>query len=316
METFRFASPEWLAALPLLAVWAWLWGRRGVPSALGYPSRALLGATGGGVQGGATRRLRVLRWLVWGLLALGLARPQIEKAQVREDDRGINVMLALDFSGTMRTRDFLLDGRRVARREGLKRVGAEFIRGRPHDRVGLVCFDRDAYLAAPLTLDHEWLLARLAAEESGSGTALGSGLLVAAEHLQRHTNETRVVILMTDAENLSAGPPPEDVAEVLRPLGVRVHVIQLLSPNQGNPMNDLSPYLTRVALRTGGAFFRVRDGADLRQVYGEIDRLEKHRLRDVRQRGYRELFAMFAVPGLLVFLLEVGLGETRWRRLP
>jgi Ca-activated chloride channel family protein len=249
-------------------------------------------------------------------MAVALARPQIEKAEMRQDTRGINIVLAMDFSGTMRTRDFVVDGRRVSRSEGLKRIGAEFVRGRPNDRVGLVWFDRDAYVAAPLTLDHEWLIERLQRETNGMGTAVGSALVVAADHLQRHTNETRVVVLMTDAENISAGPAPDAVAEVLARLGVRVHMVQILSPDQAAPSSDLSEYLTRTAARTGGEYFRVRSGQHLRAVYTQIDRLEKRKLTDRRARAWRELFAWCAVPALLALLVEGVLSETRWRRLP
>jgi Ca-activated chloride channel homolog len=250
------------------------------------------------------------------LVILALARPQIEKSETIADARGINVVFALDFSGTMKTRDFMLDGRRVPRSEGLKRICGEFIQNRPQDRMGLVNFDRDAYLASPLTLDHEWLLERLKTERNGSGTAIGSALAVAGGHLQVHSNETRVVVLMTDAENISAGPPPDEVAEALRPLGIRVHCIQLLTPRPSWQMGDLAEYLTRVTVRTGGEFFRVSDGAGLRQVYAEIDKLEKQKLTDRRQTSWRELFAWLALPALGCLLVELALGQTVWRRLP
>jgi len=316
MTGFRLASPLWLLLLLLLPWLAYWRGRAGPPPALRYPSHRLLepGAHPPRFRPGAW--LTAFRFLALALLALALSRPQVEKSESREDARGINLVLALDFSGTMRTRDFLLDGRRVSRSEGLKRICAEFIRARPNDRVGLVSFDRDAYLAGPLTLDHEWLLERLRGEDNGIGTAVGSALAVAAQHLQRHTNETRVAILMTDAENISAGPPPDVVAETLAPLGIRVHVIQLLSPDEATPQNDLSEYLTRAAARTGGEYFRVRHGQHLRAVYRQIDTLEKQKLSDQRIRAYRELFPGLAIPALALLALELTLAQTRWRRLP
>ena len=317
MNAFRFHSPAWLLlllALPLLA-W-WIGGRRRGAAALRYPSLALLGSAAAAVRNGPGAWLAALRWLALALLVVALARPQVEKADTREDSRGINIVLALDFSGTMRTRDFYLDGRRVARSEGLKRICGEFIQGRPNDRIGLVWFDRDAVVASPLTLDHTWLVEQLMQETNGSGTALGSALIVAADHLQRHTNETRVIVLLTDAENLSAGPPPDEVVPLLARLGVRVHIVQVLSPQQGTPMNDLSEYLTRAAARTGGGFFRVRSGAHLRSVYARIDQLEKQRLTDQRVRAWRELLGWVAIPALGVLLSELVLSQTRWRRVP
>jgi Ca-activated chloride channel family protein len=316
MEGFRFQSPEWLLLLLLLPVAVWWRGRMARHAALLYPGRALLGPAVRTPRRRPGAWLATVRLLVFALVILALARPQSLKSESREDRRGINIVLALDFSGTMRTRDFLLEGRRVARADGLKHISADFIRGRPNDRIGLVTFDRDAHLASPLTLDQEWLLAQLKVERNGTGTAVGSALVVAADHLQRHTNETRVIVLMTDAENNSAGPPPDVVAEALRPLGIRVHAIQIVSPNDARPGGDLSEYLTRAAVRTGGEYSRVRNAADLEAVYRRIDRLEKQKLTEVRQKSWHELFPWLALPALGVFLGELVLGHTVWRRLP
>lgn len=323
MNGFRFADPAWFLAL--LAIPAWLAWRRRRPAAsapsLTYPATALLGpAAAVPARRRPAWRLGVLRIISLVLLAFALARPQVEKSETREDARGINLMLALDFSGSMRTRDFVLDGRRVTRSDGLRSVCTEFIRGRPTDRIGLVRFDRDAHLASPLTLDHDWLVERLGHEENSTGTAIGSALAVAAHHLQRHTNETRVIVLMTDAENISAGPPPDAVADAIAPLGIRFHCIQLIGSGGGQAYlrgyDDLSEHLARCTARTGGELFRVRDGSDLRAVYARIDTLEKQKLTDRRQKGWRELFPALAMLALGVAGLEMLLGQFVWRRLP
>jgi Ca-activated chloride channel homolog len=316
LATLRFASPVWLLVLlPVIALMWWK-GRGGTAASFTFSSTALLGA--------AARKVRNApgSWLAWFRLAalilvvLALARPQVEKSETREDSRGINLMLTLDFSGSMNTSDFMLDGRRTTRSRGLKKLSSEFIRSRPTDRVGIVSFDRDAGLVCPLTLDHEWLLSRIESEVNGMGTAIGPALIVAAEHLQRHTNETRVIILMTDAENITGWPEPDTVAETLRPLGIRVHCVQILSQEQAAPANDLGELLTHTAVRTGGSFFRVRSGPDLRAVYTAIDRLEKQKLSDYKQKAWRELFPWLAIPALVLLLVEQLLAQTIWRRLP
>jgi Ca-activated chloride channel family protein len=312
----QFASPWWLLALVPVAALAWWRGRRGRSAALVFSSTALLGTAARSVRAKPGRWLAGFRAAALVLLVLALARPQLEKSETREDVRGINLMLTLDFSGSMRTLDFFLDGRRTTRSRGLKMLSAEFIRSRLNDRVGLVSFDRDACLVSPLTLDHDWLLSSLEAETNGMGTAIGPALVVAAGHLQRHTNETRVIMLMTDAENITGWPEPDTVAETLRPLGIRVHCVQILSPNQASPSNDLSELLTHTAVRTGGSFFRVRSGPDLRAVYSAIDQLEKQKLSDRKQKGWRELFPWLAIPGLALLLGEQALAHTLWRRLP
>jgi Ca-activated chloride channel family protein len=121
---------------------------------------------------------------------------------------------------------------------------------------------------------------------------------------------------MTDAENITGWPEPDTVAESLRPLGIRMHCVQILSPNQASPSYDLSEMLTHAAVRTGGSFFRVRSGPDLRAVYTAIDKLEKQKLSDRKQKGWREVFLWLAIPGLALLLLEQILAHTRWRRLP
>lgn len=316
MSGFRFAAPWWFLGLLLVLFLAWWRTRTLQVAALSFSSTALLGAKSRSVRGHPGKWLAFFRLVALVLLITALAQPQVEKAENREDARGINIMLTLDFSGSMRTTDFFLDGRRVSRSQGLKRISAEFIRSRPNDRVGLVAFDREAWLASPLTLDHDWLLERLALETNGVGTAIGPALIVSAGHLQQHTNETRVIILMTDAENITGWPDPETVAETIRPLGIRMHCIQVLSPGQSNPRGDLSELFTRAATRTGGAFFRVRNGPDLRGVYAEIDKLEKQKLFDRKQKGWRDLFPWLVAPALTLLLLEQVMAHTRWRRLP
>jgi Ca-activated chloride channel family protein len=312
----QLATPWWLLALlPLLAL-AWWRGRKGPAAALTFSSTALLGAAARHTRFKPGGLLTGLRLAALVLIILALARPQIEKWETREDTRGINIMLTLDFSGTMNSQDFFHEGRRITRSRGLKKLSAEFIRARPNDRVGLVTFDRDACLVSPLTLDHDWLLSRLEAEPNGTGTAIGPALIVAGGHLQKQTNETRVMILMTDAENITGWPEPDTVAETLRPLGIRVHCVQILSPDRPLPSNDLSELLTHTAVRTGGNFFRVRDGADLRAVYSAIDQLEKQKLSDRKQKGWRELFLWLALPALALLLIEQVLAHTAWRRLP
>lgn len=316
-EGFRFASPWWFLALVPLGLLVWrIAGRRGGAPALVFSA---IGALGPGVRparGGPGRWLLTARACAGVFLVLAMARPQVQKSETREDARGINIVLVLDFSGTMKTKDFVLDGRRVSRSLGLKQISAEFIRSRPNDRVGVVSFDREASLVCPLTLDHDWLLERLKLEINGSGTAIGPALLVAADHLQEHTNETRVMVLMTDAENITDSPDPDRVAEALRPVGIRMHCVQILSPDQGIPAGDLSELLTHATARTGGGFYRVRGGADLRAVYATIDKLEKQKLSDRKQKAWRELFPWPAMAGLIVLFIGQLLGDTLWRRLP
>lgn len=314
-ETFRFESPWLLLLLLLLPLWSWLRGKVGRTAAVPMASTSLLKASAKPrFQFGAFMSL--LRFAALALLIVAVARPQVEKGLGERDAKGINMVLALDYSGTMNTKDFTLGGRRVSRVEALKKVMAEFIRTRPGDKFGLVRFDAEAMLLSPLTLDHDWLLAQIGDEQPGRGTAPGSALVVAAEALKKATNETRVVILATDAENMNRGPDPEDVARVLGQLGIRVHVINLVDFKDMTFESGMTEKFRAVCRLTGGQVFRVPDYQSLRTVYAQIDRLEKKIFSEGRQKSFRELMAWFAAPGLALLLLEVLLAQLVWRRLP
>ena len=315
IETFRFESPWLLLLLLLLPLWAWLRGKVGRAAAVPLASTSILKrAVKPRFNFGAL--IALMRLAALALLIVAVARPQVEKGVGQKDAKGINMVLALDYSGTMNKRDFRLEGRVGSRIDALKKVMGEFIRSRPSDKFGLVRFDAEAVLLSPLTLDHDWLLAQISGELPGRGTAPGSALVVAAEALKTATNETRVIIMATDAENMNRGPDPEDVARVIGKLGIRVHVIQLIDFKEMNFESGISDKVRETCRLTGGQMFRVPDYPSLRNVYAQIDRLEKKAFSDARQKSFRELMAWFAGAGLALLVAELLLAQLVWRRLP
>ncbi len=316
LKTFRFESWWLLPLLALLPLWAWLRGRFAPVAAVAFSSGDLLRAASRRARFHRRQWLTAFRFLALGLLLLALARPQVEKGLADDDAKGINLMLVLDFSGTMKQRDFTLDHKRVPRSEALIKVIGEFMRARRMDRIGAVRFDAEAFLISPLTLDHDWLIKRLQEEEPTQGTAPGSGLLIAAEHLLPATNQTKVIILVSDAEQVNHGPPPREVAKALAPLGIKVHLIQIVDFRDMAGGNLDYNEMAQVPKLTGGQLFQVADFAGLRSVYQQIDQLEKARFTEGRQQSYRELMAWFAAPGLALLLFELLLRQTVWRRLP
>ncbi len=258
----------------------------------------------------------LLRFSALNLLILGFARPQWEKGITERESMGINIAFVLDFSGTMKTRDFVLEHKRVSRSEAMKSVIQEFIRARPSDRIGAVRFDAGAHLISPLTLDHDWLLSQLAIEMPTNGTAPGSGMLIAAEALQPAQNQTKVIITVTDADQISDGPPPEQVAKAIAPMGIKNHVIQIVDFGQMQQTAASAEILRNVTRITGGQFFQVSDGNGLRSVYRQIDQLEKAAFRENKQKTYRELVEWFVWPAALILLVELMMTHLVWRRLP
>jgi Ca-activated chloride channel homolog len=257
-----------------------------------------------------------LRYLALALLIAALARPQVDKGLSEREALGINIMFVLDFSGTMKTKDFSLDNKRISRADAMKQVVGEFIKARPDDRIGAVFFDAGAHLISPLTLDHDWLNAQLALEEPTRGTAPGSGMLIATESLLPAKNQTKLIITVTDADQINEGPEPDEVARAIAPLGIKNHVIQMIDFGQSDRYTASGRILQDVARITGGQFFKVSDYAGLRNVYRQIDLLEKSAFKENKQKAWKELMEWFVLPALGLLLLEFLLARTIWRKLP
>lgn len=145
----------------------------------------------------------------------------------------------------------------------------DFIKDRPHDRIGVVKFDADAFLVSPLTLDHDWLVKRLKEEKPGAGTAPGSGLLIAAEHLLPATNQTKIAILVSDAEQVNRGPPPADVARAIAREDIKVHFIQIVDFKDMGTLNRENNEMAQIPKLTGGQLFQVADTAGLKSVQAD-----------------------------------------------
>lgn len=316
LETLRFESWWLLPLLLLLPIWAWLRGRWTPVAAVPYSTGELLKPLARRTRFSRGQLLWGMRLLALALLLLALARPQVEKGMKDVEAKGINIMLALDFSSTMNKRDFTMEGRKVTRAQALIKVISEFMRARPKDRLGLVRFDADAFLVSPLTLDHDYLIQRISTEKNGRGTAPGSGVLIATEHLLPATNQTKVIILVSDAEQVNQGPRPEDVARAIAPLGVRVHVIQIIDFKEMGTVNLARNEMAQMAKLTGGQVFQVADFSGLRSVYQQIDLLEKASFKEGQQRVYRELAPWLTAVALGLLLVEFLLTHTLWRRIP
>src|SRR5262249_9329520 len=210
----------------------------------------------------------------------------------------------------------------------------KFIDKRPGDRIGLVAFAGKAYVAAPLTLDHDFLqmnLDRLELHTIEEGTAIGSGLSTAINRLRELKSKSKIVILMTDGQNNSGKVDPLTVAEAAQSLGVKVYTIGVGMQGQAPmPVRDIfgrkqyqmvpvdidEPTLQKIADKTGGRYYRADNAKKFQEIYTEIDKLEKTEAEVKKFSQYRELFGWFISPALGVLLLETLLRHTVWRRLP
>jgi Ca-activated chloride channel family protein len=321
-----------LLLLPLLA---WLKGKVGFQPAFLYSSVQLVRGITGITRSRAGAILAQMRWLALALFFIALARPQVGEGETKVTASGVDIVVAIDLSGSMSSEDFELQGQRVNRLAIAKDVLQKFVDRRPNDRIGLVAFARDAYIAAPLTLDHDFLLQNLERLEIATpdrdGTAIGSALTAALNRLRELKSKSKMVILMTDGQNNAGNVPPLTAAEAAETLAVKVYTIGVgtrgMAPIPfidpfGRKRYDLQPVdideatLQQISRRTGGKYYRADKSETLRSIYDEIDRLEKTEAIVKKYQRYREMFPFVALPGLVLLLLEIILHHTVWRKLP
>ncbi len=329
----KFHDP-WLLML-LLLVPVWLWRQRRLARRGGLQFSSVLPAQdavsvwariGPGL-------LTTLRGLALVLAVVALARPQLGRSESRVKTEGIDIVLVVDISGSMQAVDYEKNGRHATRIEAVKDVVREFIRARSNDRIGLVVFGTHAYVASPLTLDHDWLdrnLDRIKVGLVEGNTAIGAGLGAGVNRLRDTKAKSKVVVLLTDGGENVPKPPARDAAKAAQEFGVRVYTIGAGS-NTGEPVPvanaqgqvvgytvaDLDEGLLKdVATVTGGRYFRAADTAALRETYEQIDKLEKRTIETVKYEEWSELLRWFLAPGLGCLLLAVAMEQTRLRRLP
>lgn len=330
----RFLQPDWfwlLAALPLV----WLWrGRRGPVAAIEYSDVSL-------ARDVARRsRSRIGGW-VWllpilaaGLMIVGLARPQRQDSHVEVTANGIDILLGLDVSGSMQALDFKSDGKRINRIAIVRSVVSKFIEERPNDRIGLLAFAGAPYLVSPLTLDHDWLQQNLERVDVGSvddGTAIGSAIASAVNHLRDTHAKSKVVILLTDGVNNTGKIAPLAAAEAAKALGVKIYTIGVgvrgdapipVKDERGNTRIIMAKVdvdektLQAVADLTGGKFYRATDTDSLQRIYDQINSFEKSAQTVQKFEHVEELYRWALMPALGLLVLSVLFQLTLLRRLP
>ena len=274
-----------------------------------------------------------LRTLCLILLVCAAARPQIFNVSRDIRSPGVDIMLCIDTSGSMRALDFQLDGRPVTRLTAVKKVVTDFIRKRATDRIGLVVFGEEAFTQSPLTLD-KGLLLRLVEDMkigmAGDRTAVGSAIAIGGKRLKDLEAESRILILLTDGRNNAGDVTPQQAAEAVRALGVKTYTIGVggkgPAPFQVETFFgtrlvhqevDLDEETLEVVADIGnGRYFRAADSDALSEIYDEIDRQEKTEVEVKEFFHFKELYPYLLVPALGILLLEIALKELWWRTIP
>ncbi len=327
----RFEEPWLLLALLVLpALMVWRARRpRTQPAAVRWGSLAGLPGPGWFTRG-VLLLVRLAPWAALTIMLVAAARPQQGVQQSEVDSRGVDIVLAMDISRSMQASD-MGGGTRL---DLARSTARDFVRGRPHDRIGVVGFAGTAFTQCPLTLDHETLATLIGSLDFGlaqDGTAIGMGLATAVQRLRESRTPSKVVVLLTDGENNRGAIDPATAAELARALRVRVYTVLVGRPTMEQvPVNDpvLGPTfammqvdvdpapLIKIAGVTGGRFFRAGDAATLIGIYGEIDQLERAPLRAFVYREYRDLGPLLLALAAVLLALGTLSGATWAFRAP
>lgn len=262
------------------------------------------------------------------LLIVILARPQSTNSWSNSSTEGIDIMLAMDISGSMLAQDL-----KPNRLEAAKDVAASFINGRPNDNIGLVVFSAESFTQCPLTTDHTVLLNLFKDIQSGmiqDGTAIGLGLANAVSRIKDSHAKSKVIILLTDGSNNAGEIAPVTAAEIAKTFGVRVYTIGVgtkgMAPYpfqtafgvqyQNIPVEIDEATLKQIASTTGGQYFRATDNASLKEIYSEIDQMEKTKISVQEYSKKQEEYKNWALLVFVLLLVEILLRNTLLRNIP
>ncbi len=331
----KFANPWLLLLLLLLPLWLW-WERRAAQrGGLKFSSVATAQSLSSFWAAIGPSLLLLLRGATLVLFIFALARPQLGRSESKVRTEGIDIVLVVDISGSMQAMDYEKFGQRQSRIDAVKDVVRGFIRTRPNDRIGMVVFGTRAYVASPLTVDHDWLERNLDRVRIGlveGNTAIGAGLGTGVNRLRDTKSKSKVIVLLTDGGENIHNPPAQEAAKAAKEFNVRVYTIgagsQGLAPmpvyDQSGKLLGYQPIradldenlLKEIATATGGQYFRAADVASLKKTYAQIDAMETQKIETSAYEEWQELFPWLLGPGLGCLVLAVTLEHTRLRRLP
>lgn len=274
----------------------------------------------------------ILRLLTLACLIIALARPQKRNDEQRTEGEGIDIVLCMDVSGSMGSRDIL-----PSRMEVAKEVAVNFVQQRPVDRIGLVIFSGESFTQCPVTTDKNTLITQIQSLESRrylkDGTVIGEGLATAVDRLSKSDAKSKVIILITDGKEDAPDTrliDPLTALEIAKTKGIKVYTIGMgatpttiveitgTKPTRKNPAIDFidEALLRKIAEETGGKYFRARDKEGLKNTYSQIDQMEKSKVELQSFKRYEERYLIFVLASLAFLLIEIILRFTVFRRFP
>lgn len=330
LKNIEWANAEYLWLLLLLPIVATylIWRRKNMQGEISFSNTALLNGNKKQILPRIRFVLPMLKLMALASLITAFARPQSSLSWQNVTTEGIDIIISLDISGSMLAKDF-----KPNRLEASKDLAIEFISGRPNDRIGLVVFSGESFTQCPLTTDHDILKNLFKDIQNGmieDGTAIGMGLATAINRLKDSDGKSKVVILLTDGVNTGGAIPPLTAAEIAKEFGIRVYTIGVGKKGMA-PMPYRTPFggiayqnvevrideptLKTIAESTDGKYFRATDNSKLREVYKEIDKLEKSKIAVTEYNKKAELYFMPILIGFILMLCEFFLKQFLFKSL-
>ncbi|MBN3037890.1 MAG: VWA domain-containing protein [Candidatus Omnitrophica bacterium] len=319
---------------PLVILLIYFVKKRDAFSSLRFSAQELLGGARPTLRLRLARNQVFLRALAVLLFLVALARPRIPIEEARVESEGVDIVLAIDASGSMLAEDFTIGGIRRNRLYVVKGVVEDFILERRSDRIGMVAFAARAYTVCPLTLDYDWLIQNLKRVEIGAiedGTAIGSAISSSLNRLKTTEAKSKIVILLTDGINNSGRISPLTAAEAAKALGIKIYTIGVGTKGPvPYPVQQVwgrtiyknveieidEEALKKIAVETNAKYYRATDTESLREIYKEIDSLERTPVQQSGFQEYQELFDRFLLFALAILVLELVLSNTILRKIP
>ena len=330
MKFFRFEDPWFLILFLIIPYLVW---KRKEQATISYSSLEILQNIRAIQVGFLSTIPLVLRLFAISLFIMALARPQEGQKRTEILSMGVDIMLALDTSGSMKALDFIQNDKRDTRLTMVKDVVSKFIENRTNDRMGMVVFGSEAYTQCPLTLDQNILqsfLRKLDIGMAGDSTAIGSAIGIAVKRLKDLKSDSKLIILLTDGRNNAGNLAPLQAAQTAKAFGIKINTIGVGTRGKApflvnsifgqryvyQEVDIDEDTLKEISKITGGQYFRATDLESLKLIYKKIDQMEKSEVKIFDHSEYTELFHYFLIPAILILFLEVTLSNTLFRRLP
>ena len=331
MTFFRFEDP-WLL-LTLLLIPILIIRERSIANTINYSSLSSLKAVNQHRYKVLILTPTILKFIAITLFIIAFARPQEGSKRTEILSQGVDIILAIDTSGSMQALDFKKNEDQVTRLSVVKDVITEFVKHREMDRMGMVVFGANAFTQCPLTLDQSILLSfidKLKIGMAGDATAIGSAIGISSKRLKDLKSKSKIIILLTDGRNNSGAISPIQAAEIAKSLGIKIYTIGVGKRGKAPFIVDSifgkrliyqdvdidEKVLNKISQMTEGKYFRATDLKSLKNIYKQIDLLEKSEVKILDHSKYKELFHYFLIPGLFLLLIEIICSNSFLRRLP